>query len=192
MFARHYLRNLGWFLFLELLRCFSSLGSPPCPYIFRTGYPCGWVSPFGYFRIKACLPAPRNFTQATTSFIACNRLGIHHMHLFAWSYNFKTWTLLNIQASWRMRTSATGVSKATFSTTARLYSSGWFLFHLILGYFVCDAYRYAPLHYLTGTKRSKCFDYAINYYPFWTHILITKICAHFTSSILLKNSLVKN
>ena len=28
-FARHYLRNLGWFLFLALLRCFSSGGSPP-------------------------------------------------------------------------------------------------------------------------------------------------------------------
>ena len=28
-FARHYLRNLGWFLFLALLRCFSSSGSPP-------------------------------------------------------------------------------------------------------------------------------------------------------------------
>ena len=27
-FARHYLRNLGWFLFLALLRCFSSGGSP--------------------------------------------------------------------------------------------------------------------------------------------------------------------
>ena len=26
-FARHYFRNLGWCLFLELLRCFSSLGS---------------------------------------------------------------------------------------------------------------------------------------------------------------------
>ena len=26
-FARHYFRNLGWFLFLELLRCFSSPGS---------------------------------------------------------------------------------------------------------------------------------------------------------------------
>ena len=26
-FARHYLRNLGWFLFLLLLRCFSSEGS---------------------------------------------------------------------------------------------------------------------------------------------------------------------
>ena len=28
-FARHYFRNLGWFLFLQLLRCFSSLRSPP-------------------------------------------------------------------------------------------------------------------------------------------------------------------
>ena len=28
-FARHYLRNLVWFLFLALLRCFSSGGSPP-------------------------------------------------------------------------------------------------------------------------------------------------------------------
>ena len=42
-----------------------------------------WVSPFGYLRIKACLPAPRSFSQATTSFVACDRQGIHHMHLFA-------------------------------------------------------------------------------------------------------------
>ena len=43
----------------------------------------GRVSPFGHLRIKACLPAPRSLTQATTSFIACDRQGIHHMHLFA-------------------------------------------------------------------------------------------------------------
>ena len=43
----------------------------------------GWVSPFGNPRIKARLPAPRGLSQATTSFIACNRQGIHHMHLFA-------------------------------------------------------------------------------------------------------------
>ncbi len=43
----------------------------------------GWVSPFGNLRIEACLPAPRSLSQATTSFIACNRQGIHHMHLFA-------------------------------------------------------------------------------------------------------------
>ena len=30
-FARHYFRNLGWFLFLELLRCFSSPGSLQYP-----------------------------------------------------------------------------------------------------------------------------------------------------------------
>ena len=39
------------------------------------------VSPFGNLRIKAHLPAPRSLSQATTSFIACNRQGIHHMHL---------------------------------------------------------------------------------------------------------------
>ncbi len=49
----------------------------------------GRVSPFGHLRIKACLPAPRSFSQASTPFIACNRQGIHHMHLFAWSHNLK-------------------------------------------------------------------------------------------------------
>jgi hypothetical protein len=53
----------------------------PLPYVFRTGYPEGWVSPFGHLRIKASLPAPRSFSQARTSFIACDRQGIHHMHL---------------------------------------------------------------------------------------------------------------
>ena len=33
-FARHYFRNLGWFLFLALLRCFSSGGSPHIPILF--------------------------------------------------------------------------------------------------------------------------------------------------------------
>ena len=43
----------------------------------------GRVSPFGHPRIKARLPAPRGLTQAATSFIACDRQGIHHMHLVA-------------------------------------------------------------------------------------------------------------
>jgi hypothetical protein len=50
-------------------------------YVFTVRYPCGWVSPFGNLRIKACLPAPRSLSQAITSFFACNRQGIHHMHL---------------------------------------------------------------------------------------------------------------
>ena len=47
----------------------------------------GRVSPFGHLWINAYLPAPHNFSQAIASFIACNRQGIHHMHLFAWPYN---------------------------------------------------------------------------------------------------------
>src|SRR6201747_1412244 len=47
----------------------------------------GRVSPFGNLRIKACLLAPRSLSQATTSFVACNRQGIHHVHLFTCPYN---------------------------------------------------------------------------------------------------------
>ena len=87
MFARHYLRNLGWFLFLELLRCFSSPGSLPTP-MYSVWDTFRWVSPFGHLRIKAYLPAPRSFSQAITSFIAYHCQGIHHMLLFTWPYNF--------------------------------------------------------------------------------------------------------
>ena len=59
-FARHYSRNLGWFLFLRVLRCFSSPGSPRntmdscyAPRFFTVG-----VSPFGNPRIEAYLQLP--------------------------------------------------------------------------------------------------------------------------------------
>ena len=42
----------------------------------------GWVSPFRNVRINACVPAPRTLSQAPTSFIASNCLGIHRVHLF--------------------------------------------------------------------------------------------------------------
>ena len=41
------------------------------------------VSPFGYLRIKACLAAPRSFSQLTTSFIASLCQGIHRTPLVA-------------------------------------------------------------------------------------------------------------
>ena len=74
------------FLFLRVLRCFTSPRSPPFDYVFIKGisrhYP-GWVAPFGHPRIKACLAAPRGFSQLTTSFIASWRQGIHHLPLVA-------------------------------------------------------------------------------------------------------------
>ena len=59
-FARHYSRTLGWFLFLQVLRCFSSLGS-----LRNTMDSCyvSWlfamsVSTFGNLRIEAYLQLP--------------------------------------------------------------------------------------------------------------------------------------
>ena len=57
--------------------------APSALYIQAAVTLAGRVSPFGYLRINARLPAPRSFSQAATSFIACNRQGIHHMHFVA-------------------------------------------------------------------------------------------------------------
>ena len=48
--------------------------------------PCR-VSPFGHPRFIACLPAPRGFSQAPTSFIASCCQGIHHMPFVALNTN---------------------------------------------------------------------------------------------------------
>ncbi len=53
-FARRYSRNRCFFLFLRLLRCFSSPGSLPCVMDWRTDtqvFPV-WVSPFRNLRIN--------------------------------------------------------------------------------------------------------------------------------------------
>lgn len=80
-FARHYLRNHCYFLFLRVLRCFSSPGSPP----------------FGchVFNVAGCpirIPAdrfvcadPRGFSQLVASFIASESLGIPHAPFSAFS-----------------------------------------------------------------------------------------------------------
>ena len=67
-FARHYSQNLVWFLFLRVLRCFSSPGSPRVtmdslhvPWFFTMG-----VSSFGYLRVEAYL-------QLTAAFRSLSR-----------------------------------------------------------------------------------------------------------------------
>ena len=62
-FARRYLRNRCFFLFLRLLRCFSSPGSPPYVMDWRmdTGGVLQWVSPFRYLRINGYLLLPEAF-----------------------------------------------------------------------------------------------------------------------------------
>ena len=59
-FARHYLGNHYCFLFLRLLRCFSS---PGWPHVLRHDNPTSsdWVAPFGHPRITPYLPVPADF-----------------------------------------------------------------------------------------------------------------------------------
>ena len=61
-FARRYLGNRCFFLFLLLLRCFSSEGWPPSP-----------ESPD-----QVSFANPRSLSQLTTSFVASKSLGIPH------------------------------------------------------------------------------------------------------------------
>ena len=77
-FARRYWGNRGCFLFLRVLRWFTSPGSLPHPMDSdedHEGLPRR-VSPFGDLRIKACLTAPRSLSQLATSFVAFLHLGI--------------------------------------------------------------------------------------------------------------------
>ena len=77
-FARHYFGNLGWFLFLALLRCFSSGGFPHIPILFSiwcTRFACTDCS----IRKSAdlcVLTTPRSLSQLITSFVGSQCQGI--------------------------------------------------------------------------------------------------------------------
>ena len=61
-FARRYWGSRCCFLFLRVLRCFSSPGSPRHAMDSRGGTPSlGWVAPFGDPRIEACSRLPGAF-----------------------------------------------------------------------------------------------------------------------------------
>jgi hypothetical protein len=66
------------FLFLQVLRCFSSLGSLPFQGIQPSA---GWVAPFGDPRITGHYAPPRGLSQPIASFIASESQGIHRTPL---------------------------------------------------------------------------------------------------------------
>ena len=78
-FARHYYRNHGCFLFLRVLRWFTSPSSPDPPMysVKRSGcsHPLGF--PIRKSPDHSLLAASRGLSQLTTSFIAYLRQGIH-------------------------------------------------------------------------------------------------------------------
>src|SRR5699024_587421 len=85
-FARHYSRIHNCFLFLRVLRCFTSPRSLYPPYTFRReslGHKNApsRVSPFGNPRITARLSAPQGLSQIATSFFGSRCQGIHRLLL---------------------------------------------------------------------------------------------------------------
>lgn len=76
-FARHYLGNHYCFLFLWVLRCFSSPGMPPTLRWALSGCPIRKSTDLSSFA------APRSLSQLYTSFIASACQGIHRVPLSA-------------------------------------------------------------------------------------------------------------
>jgi hypothetical protein len=86
-FAHHYSGNRGCFLFLWVLRCFTSPRYLHPPYVFRRGRQAikhCQVSPFGHPRIEVWLPTPRGLSQAPTSFFGSWCQGIRRVPLITW------------------------------------------------------------------------------------------------------------
>ena len=85
-FARHYLRNLGWFLFLALLRCFSSGGSPRTPILFNAR----WLTfsqpgfPIRISMVHWLLSPTHSFSQIAASFVGSWCQGIPLTLFVAW------------------------------------------------------------------------------------------------------------
>ena len=88
-FARHYLRNLVWCLFLALLRCFSSGGSLPIPMdsVLDNGVWTPLGCPIQISPDQWMFAPPRSFSQLTTSFIGSQCQGIHLAPFLAWPFS---------------------------------------------------------------------------------------------------------
>ena len=78
-FARHYFRNHGCFLFLWVLRWFTSPGSLRTPMYSECDNCCSQQLgfPIRTSPDHSLLATPRGFSQLATSFIAYLRQGIH-------------------------------------------------------------------------------------------------------------------
>ena len=84
------------FLFLWVLRCFSSPGSLRTAYVFSGGSPgfAGRGFPIRISPDRWLFTPPRSFSQCPTSFIGTGRLGIHHKLLVASSRDAEMCVLL--------------------------------------------------------------------------------------------------
>ena len=79
-FARHYSGNHYYFIFLQVLRCFSSLGLPSFDFIVFNYEGC----PIRKSALRRLFAPQCSLSQLITSFIATNSQGILHAPLIAY------------------------------------------------------------------------------------------------------------
>ena len=86
-FARHYFRNRFYFLFLRVLRCFSSPGSPHTPMdsVYDNAALPALSSLIRTSADLGSFAAPRRFSQLVTSFFGAMYQGILRKLFVAWS-----------------------------------------------------------------------------------------------------------
>ena len=89
-FARHYFRNRFCFLFLRVLRCFSSPGSPRIPMdsVYDIAILLAMSSLIRISTDLRIFAPPRSFSQLVTSFFGAMYQGILRMLFVAWSSLF--------------------------------------------------------------------------------------------------------
>ena len=126
-FARHYWRNLVWFLFLALLRCFSSGGSLRIPILFsirctgftRTGFPIRKSTDRWIFA------PPRSLSQLITSFFGSWCQGILLALFLAWPVcvhiSVNSWSLILFSLNYcgNLRLKLLFISKLTLLSTEK-------------------------------------------------------------------------
>ena len=84
-FARHYSRNHFCFLFLQVLRCFNSLGCLLITYVFSHGYPSSstWMgSPIRIPPDRCLCTTPRGVSPFSASFFCSICQDIHRTLFF--------------------------------------------------------------------------------------------------------------
>ena len=98
-FARHYSRNHFCFLFLRVLRCFSSPGSPPASGRMTRLRASG--CPIRTSAGRWAFAPRRGFSQLVTSFFASGSLGILHVPFSPFLVSsplrsFKLWSFMSV------------------------------------------------------------------------------------------------
>ena len=92
VFARHYSRNRSYFLFLRVLRCFSSPGSPSATMnsLHDNVYFYTLSSLIRISTDRRIFAPPRSFSQLVTSFFGAMYQGILRMLFVAWSFSLNS------------------------------------------------------------------------------------------------------